>query len=112
MLAADDEALRATTVEGSPARESVEPLAVALEDGSLRVEGLAVSVDDVRIVSAAGRRFSAIVTYSVSPHTVWSASRESDSPGYEQTVELDALWSEAGWQVERARAVEPAQSQG
>ena len=105
LVAADAEALRATTVPGSPAREELEPLALALEDGSLRVEGLVVTVNEVRIVSAAGRRFVAEVAYTVSPHTVWSTGVASEAAGYEQTVELDAVWNEAGWQVERARGV-------
>jgi hypothetical protein len=107
IAAADADALRSTTAAGSMAREDVEPVAAALEAGGLRIEGLSLSVEDVRVVSAAGRRFSAVVTYAVSPHIVWNGSGQSAAAGYEQTVELDAVWSEAGWQVERARTVEP-----
>jgi hypothetical protein len=108
IAAADAQALRATTVEGSPARAELEPVAVALEAGDLRVEGMDVMIEDVSVVSALGRRVVAQVTYTVSTHTVWDVNGETAAAGSLQSVELDLLWSEAGWQVERVRPVPPA----
>jgi hypothetical protein len=108
IAAADAQALRATTVAGSPAHEEVEPVAVALEAGDLRVEGMDVVIEDVSVVSALGRRVVAQVTYSVSAHTVWDLNGETVAAASLQSVELDLLWSEAGWQVERVRAAPPA----
>jgi hypothetical protein len=103
---ADAEALRATTVAGSPARDEVEQMAAALESGALRVEGLAATIGEVRIVSATGRRIVAHVVYTVSPHVVRDAHGETASAGYAEGAELDLLWSDEGWQVERVRGLE------
>jgi serine/threonine protein kinase len=106
--ASDADALRATTVPGSPARAELEPVASALEAGDLSVEGLWAVIDEVEIVSAAGRRMVAEITYTVAAHTVWDAEGGTHSDGYSHSAELDLLWSDAGWQVERVREVESA----
>ncbi len=107
LAAADAQALLATTVEGSPARESIQPLADSLATGAMRADSVAVTVDEVEVVSSQGRRASAIVTYTVSPHTVTMEGVVTAYDAYTQRVELDLLWSAAGWQVERARLSEP-----
>lgn len=108
IAAGDAEALRATTQEGSTARTEVEVLAAALETGQVRVEGLAVEIDDVRVISSAGRRAVVEVGYFLSGHTVWTADHAVAYEAYAQTVELDIVWSEAGWQVVRVRPVQEA----
>jgi hypothetical protein len=99
--------LLATTVEASPARGELQPLADAVASGALTVVSLDVTVDSVEVVSNQGRRASAVVSYSVSAHSVINAGVSTDYEAYSQTVELDLLWSEAGWQVERVRATAP-----
>jgi hypothetical protein len=108
IAAGDAEALRATTQEGSTARTEVEVLAAALETGQVRVEGLAVEIDDVRVISSAGRRAVVEVGYLLSGHTVWTGDHAVAYEAYAQTVELDIVWSEAGWQVVRVRPVQEA----
>lgn len=103
LAAADAPGFLATTVEGSPAREAIQPLADALASGALSADSVVVTVDEVEVVSSQGRRASAIVSYTVSAHTVTVDGATTAYDSYAQRVELDLLWSTAGWQVERAR---------
>lgn len=100
----DGSALLATAAQGSPALAELEQVAAAIDSGQLSVDGLTATVDSVEILSESGRRASARVTYSLSAHTVWQGGESSSYEPYTQTIDLNMVWSEAGWQVERVRA--------
>ena len=103
IASADTEALLATTAEGSAARAELEPLARAIGSGDVAVEGLVATVTNVEVVSAAGRRATVLVTYELGEYSVWDASGEHQNEALEQTIEVDLVWTEAGWQAERVR---------
>jgi hypothetical protein len=99
----DPDALIATTAPGSPARDSVTPQADALRKGILAYGALEASVTNVDVLSTVARRATVVVTYEVSAHTVTYGDDTEEYASYAQQVELDLTWTEAGWQVERAR---------
>jgi len=103
LVSGDSLALLETTAEGSPARAELEPLAASIAAGDVAVEDLVATVTDVGVVSEAGRRATAIVTYDLSAYVVWDATGEHRYAALTQRIELDLAWSQAGWQVERAR---------
>lgn len=107
LAAGDAEALLATAVEGSQARDALEPLAGALASGAMHVEGIAVAVDEVDVIAHEGRTARTVVTYTVAAHSVVMDGEATAYEGYTQSVALDLVWSRAGWHVERASVSQP-----
>ena len=113
LASGDGEALVALTAVGSPARADAEETAAACDDGLLRVDGLAGSVEDVATLGAAAHAAVAEggtavvrVRYRLEPHDVVANGKTTSYDAYEQTVDLTLEWVEgSGWLVRGATTV-------
>ncbi len=112
----DGEALVELTVVGSPARADAEWTASALQNGLLRVDGLAGTVEDSEGLGGGangplseGDSAVVRVRYRLGPHVVLAGGEETRYEGYEQTVDLTLAWVEgSGWRVSDATIVPEA----